>query len=216
MNSNSLGTIFYIKLLSMKLINYLLLILISTNTNAQFLKDTLYTNKNSDQVIFIDTPHSKFHDLVFKYLLSDLKQNASVKTDIITTENLNSSYFGDWITVKKFKGKYFAYFPSEPFYNIFMNLSDSLFLINDFNEGFISYVIVDRTEKRNRIKIKLVGNDGLQHFLTIKQKSNTLFIVKSTLLNVKKLYFVKRQNYFDYPIIVNNCPSKRCQEFNFQ
>jgi hypothetical protein len=90
------------------------------------------------------------------------------------------------------------------------------FLINDFNEGFISYVIVDRTEKRNRIKIKLVGNDGLQHFLTIKQKSNTLFIVKSTLLNVKKLYFVKRQNYFDYPIIVNNCPSKRCQEFNFQ
>jgi hypothetical protein len=200
----------------MKLINYLLLILISTNTNAQFLKDTLYTNKNSDQVIFIDTPHSKFHDLVFKYLLSDLKQNASVKTDIITTENLNSSYFGDWITVKKFKGKYFAYFPSEPFYNIFMNLSDSLFLINDFNEGFISYVIVDRTEKRNRIKIKLVGNDGLQHFLTIKQKSNTLFIVKSTLLNVKKLYFVKRQNYFDYPIIVNNCPSKRCQEFNFQ
>lgn len=200
----------------MKLINYLLPILISTNTKAQLVKDTLYINKNSDQVIFIDTPHSKFHDLVFKFLLSDLKQNVSVKTNIIVTENLNSSFLGDWITVKKFKGKYFAYFPSEPFYNTIMNLSDSLFLINDFNEGFVSYVIVDKTEKLNRIKIKLVGNDGLRHFLTIKQKSNNLFIVESTLFTVKKLYFVKRKSYFDYPIIVNNCPSKRCQEFDFQ
>jgi hypothetical protein len=200
----------------MKLINYLLLILINTNTNAQFVKDTVYKNKNSDQVIFIDTPHSKYHDLVFKFLLSDLKQNPSVKTDAISKENLYPSYFGDWITVKKFKGKYFAYFPSEPFYNTFLNLSDSLILINDFNEGFVSYKIDRKKEKSKKIKLKLIKKDGLQHFISIRQKSKTLFILKSNLFTAKKLFFVKKHSYYDYPIIVNYCPLQRCQEFNFQ
>ena len=200
----------------MKLINCLLLIVMSTNTNAQLIKDTLYINKNSDQVIFIDTPHSKFHDLVFKFLLSDLKQNVSAKTNIVTTENLSSSYLGDWITVKKFKKKYFAYFPSEPFYNTFFRLSDSVLLINDFNEGFITYRISDIEEKIKKVKVKLIGNEAERYSISIRQKSKTLFIVKSSLFNVKKLYFVKRDNYFNYPIIVNYCPTQRCQEFDFK
>lgn len=200
----------------MKLMIYLSLILMSTNIKAQFIKDTLFVDKNLDQTIFIDTPHSKFHDFVFKYLLSDLEPNLPVKRDITAVENLNWNYLGDWITVKKFKGKYFAYFPSEPFYNTFFHLSDSAFLINDFNEGFISFKIDHKKEKIKRVSIKLVGNSGVLHFMSIRQKIKTLFIVKSTLFTGKKLYFVKRQSYFDYPIIVNNCPSNRCQEFTFK
>jgi hypothetical protein len=199
----------------MKLINYWLLLFISINTNAQSIGDTLFISKNLDQVIFIDKPHSEFHNLVFKFLLSDLKQNMFAKTDTIATENLNSNFLGDWITVKKFKGKYFAYFPSEPFYNTFFHLSDSVLLINDFNEGFISYRIDNKNKIFKNVKINLVGNEGVRHFIFIRQKSKTLFIVKSTLFNVKKSYFVKKHSYFDYPIIVNNCPSKRCQEFSF-
>jgi len=201
--------------MSMKLINCLLLIVMSSNTNAQLMKDTVYINKKMDQVVFIDTPHSKFHDLVFKFLLSDLKENVSAKANIVTTENLSPSYLGDWITVKKYKKKYFAYFPSEPFYNTFFRLSDSVLLINDFNEGFITYSIVDKDEKIKKVKIKLMGNEGERHSISIRKKSKTLFIVNSSLFNVKKLYFVKRDNYFDYPIIVNYCPIQRCQEFDF-
>ncbi|RTL47664.1 MAG: hypothetical protein EKK39_13730 [Sphingobacteriales bacterium] len=200
----------------MKLIKYFLLLLISTNTNAQLTKDTLYINRNSNQVVFIDTPHSKYHDLVFKFLLSDLKQNGAAKTNIVNTENISSSYLGDWITVKKFKNKYFAYFPSEPFYNTFFRLSDSVLLINDFNEGFITYRVADIGEKIKKVKIKLIGNEGERYSISIRQKSKKLFIVKSSLFKVKKLYFVKRDNYFDYPIIVNYCPTSRCQEFDFR
>ncbi|MFN4005988.1 MAG: hypothetical protein ACK4HE_00620 [Chitinophagaceae bacterium] len=199
----------------MKLIKFFLLLLISTKINAQFTKDTLYINKKYNHVVFIDTPHSKYHDLVFKFLLSDLKQNGAAKTIITSTENLSSSYLGDWITVRKFKKEYFAYYPSEPFYNVFFRLSDSVLLINDFNEGFITYRISDKKEKIKKVKIKLMGNDDVQHYISIKQKSKTLFLVKSTLLNVNKLYFVKRDSYFDYPIIVNYCPSNRCEEFDF-
>lgn len=204
------------KFLIMKLIIFFVLLLMSTNTKAQITKDTLYINIKSNQIVFIDTPHSNFHNLTFKFLLSDLRQNLSAKTNINATENLGSNYSGDWITVQKFRRKYFAYFPSEPFYNIFLHLSDSVLLINDFNEGFITYRITEKKEKIRKVRISLVGNQGELHSISIRQKSKTLFIVKSTLFNVKKLYFVKRQSFFNYPIIVNYCPSSRCQEFDFK
>ncbi len=200
----------------MKLIFFLFLIKINTTANAQLTKDTLYIDKIVNQVIFIDTPHSKFHDLVFKFLLSDVQKYVHSKTDSYLSDNLNSNYFGEWITVKKFKGKYFAYHPSEPFYNTLLKFSDSVLLINDFNEGFISYAINNKKEKKKRIQFQLVDHGDIRHFLSIKQKSKKLFIVKSSLFNENKLYFVRRSNYYDYPIIVNYCPTNRCQEFNFK
>ncbi|MCZ0212033.1 hypothetical protein OZK63_42490, partial [Streptomyces sp. UMAF16] len=72
---------------------------------------------------------------------------------------------------------------------------------------FITYRISDIEEKIKKVKVKLIGNEGERYSISIRQKSKTLFIVKSSLFNVKKLYFVKRDNYFDYPIIVNYCPT---------
>lgn len=200
----------------MKLIIVFFLLFMSANIKSQITKDTLYIDKKYNQVVFIDTPHSNFHNLTFKFLLSELSQNAPAITNFDTIENLDSKYSGDWITVKKFRRKYFAYFPSEPFFNTYFFLSDSLLLINDFNEGFITYRINEIKERARKVRISVVGNEGKLHSLFIKKKSKTLFIVKSTLFNVKKLFFVKRHNFFDYPIIVNYCPSNRCQEFDFK
>lgn len=195
---------------------FYVLFIISVSANAQVTKDTLYIDKKANQVIFIDTPHSKFHNLVFYFLLSDMQEFANSKTDSYQTNNFNSNYYGEWITVKKFKGKYFAYHPSEPFYNTLFKFSDSLLLINDFNEGFISYVINKKKVKKKRLQLNLVGYEGIRHLLSIKQKSRKLLIVKSSLFKEKKLYFTRRSNYYDYPIIVNYCPTNRCQEFNFK
>ncbi len=195
---------------------FLFLIIISTTANAQLTKDTLYTDKNTNQIIFIDTPHSKFHDLVFNFLLSGMQEYVYTNTDSYLTDNLNSNYYRELITIKKFKGKYFAYHPSEPFYNTLLKFSDSVLLINDFNEGYISYVINNKKEKKKRLQFELVGHKGIRHFMSIKQKSKKLLIVKSSLFNEKKLYFTRRLNYYDYPIIVNYCPTNRCLEFNFK
>lgn len=200
----------------MKFLSYFILTLISINIAAQSMRDTLYTNEELGQVIFIDKPNSVYHTLVFNFLLSDLKKNVFDNTKTIGKEDLKSRYLGDWITVKKFKGRYFAYLPSEPFYNTFFRLSDSTIIINDFNEGFITYRIINKRGNLKNIKIALVVNEKNRPFVSIRQTSNSLFIVKSSLFNVKKLYFVKRDSYFNYPIIVNNCPSNRCPEFDFQ
>lgn len=200
----------------MKLIYFLFPIFINTNAKAQLANDTLYIDKMANQVVFIDAPHSKFHDLVFKNLSLDVNECVPSKTDIYKSYNLNSNYSGDWITVKKFKGKYFAYYPSEPFYNTFFKLTDSTILINDFNDGFISFAIDNKKEKKKKMQLELVEREGVRHYLSIRQKSKTIFIVKSSLFTASKLYFVKRQSYYDYSIIVNNCPTNRCQEFNFK
>lgn len=200
----------------MRFISYFILTLISINTYAQSMLDTVYTNKELGQVVFIDKPNSKFHKLVFNFLLPDLEQNLFANTQTIGAEDLKSRYFGDWITVKKFQGRYFAYLPSEPFYNTFFRLSDSTITINDFNESFITYRINNKRGNLKNIKIAIVVNEKNRHFVSIRQISNSLFIVKSSLFNVKKQYFVKKNSYFNYPIIVNNCPSNRCPEFDFR
>ncbi len=207
--------IFFKIVLIMKPIIYFFLILMSMNSKAQLPKDTLYINKNANRIVFVDSPHSKFHDLVFKYLLLGFEKNVSTKSDNIPAENWNSSYLGEFITIKKFKGKYFAYLPSEPYNNIFIKVTDSSVSMNDFNDGFVSYRIDKKVKKVKKIKINLIGNDSVRHILTIKQKLKSLFVIKSTLFNIKKIHFVKRHNYYDYPIIVNYCPFNRCEEFSF-
>jgi hypothetical protein len=200
----------------MKLKLFFFLIIISTTAKAQIKKDTLYINKNVNQVIFIDTPHSKFHDLVFNILLADIQQNETNKKDMNLSDNLYSNYLGQWITVKKLRHKYFAYYPSEPYYNTFFKLSDSTLLINDFNDGFVLYTIKNKKETKKEANFELMGYEGVRHSLYIKHKTKTIFMVKSSLFNVNKAYFVKRSNYYNFPIIVNYCPTNRCQEFNFK
>lgn len=200
----------------MKMILHLSLILLSINAKTQLIKNKHFVNKDTSDFIFIDTPRSTFHDLVFKYLLSDLKQQMPLRTDSNLIEGLNSNYLGDWITIKKFKGKYFAYYPSEPYYNTFFQIFDTLLTINDFNEGFISYSIINKRKSINGFCIELIGLNENHEFMYLKQKSKNVFVVKSTLFNSRKLYFVKRKNYYDFPIIVNNCQANRCAEFNFK
>ena len=205
----------------MKILLYWSLILISINAKSQLLNNKHFINKDTSEKIFIDTPHSTFHDRVFKYLLFGLKEQMPNKADSNWKEGLNSNYLGDWITIEKFKGKYFAYHPSEPFYNAFFRISDTILITNDFNEGFVSYPIINKRKSKNGIYIELKGLNENHEFLYIKQKTKKIFVVKSSLFNSGKLYsgkiyLVKRKDYYDFPIIVNYCPNNRCAEFNFK
>jgi len=199
---------------------FIILNTLFVRVNAQKYGDTLYIGKhNSDsnyQVIFIDTSHSNFHKFVFDILLSNANEYDFNEKDKNRPNNINSKYIGQWITVKKYKGEFYAYCPSEPYYNTFIKLTDSNLVINDFNEGFVSYLIGKEKRKRRKAIFEFFGHTGIKHFLSIKQKTKTLFIMKSSLFNVSKIYFVKRASYVDFPIIVNYCPINRCPEFTFK
>jgi|688.fasta_scaffold546427_2 hypothetical protein len=200
----------------MKIIVALIFLVTGSKIQAQKVFDTLKVNKNEDQIIFIDTPNSKFHHLVFSILLPELYQKDTINVKLEISKKLNSNSIGEWITIKKFKGKYFAYFPSEPYSNTYFRLTDSTVLINEFNEGFISYNIKRKKMKGGKLILTLIGDDRISHFISIKQKPDDIFKVKSSLFTLQRISFVKRQSYYKFPIIVNNCPNNRCQEFIFK
>lgn len=187
--------------------------------HAQKYTDTLYDSRiKSDsnlQVIFIDTPHSHFHTLVFQHFLSD-SSFEQLKTPIIQKDSSLLKYAGDWISVHMYQGKPYAYYPSEPYFNLFLKISDSTILVNDFNDGLVIYSIKKVNQRKNKFVFLLSSSSGIKHTLKLQTMNNEIFKLGSSLLNTRKLKVVKKETFFQLPIIVNYCPAYRCQEFDFK
>lgn len=194
----------------------LFFIVLCLTLKAKESKDTLYVDKTHDQIIFIDAPHSKFHHLVFEKLLAGFQMDLNDYSMDEISNHILSNYLAQWITINKFKRRYYAYCPSEAFFNTFLSINESVVIINDFNEGFVAYSIVRKNQAKRITKYELVDLNGKHHFLSLKKKHGKLFVAQSSLFCVNRVYFVQRQYFFNYPIIVNYCPNSRCREFNFK
>lgn len=187
--------------------------------HAQKYTDTLYDSRiksdSSLQIIFIDTPNSHFHTLVFQHLLSD-SSFEQLKAPIIQKDSSLLKYVGDWISVHMFRGKPYAYYPSEPYFNLFLRLSDSTILVNDFNDGLVTYSIKKLNQRKAKFVFLFSSSSGIKHTLKLRTKRNEIFELKSSLINTRKLIVVKKETFFQLPIIVNYCPENRCEEFDFK
>jgi hypothetical protein len=169
--------------------------------HAQNYRDTLYDSRvksdNNLQVIFIDTPHSGFHTMVFQQFLSDssldqLNVTCLLKAPTIKKDSSLLNYLGDWISVHMYRGKLYAYYPSEPYFNLFLKISDSTILTNDFNDGLVTFSIQNINQRKNTLVVLLVSSSGIRHTLKLRTKNNEVFELKSSLLNTRKLKVVKK------------------------
>lgn len=198
------------------LLTMLALIFFVSTIRSQFKRDTLYFNKSNNfiHVIFKDSTHTNFHKKVLDIFSFEKNGGLTIDSSHIHKEKLK--YFGNWVTVFKFKKRYYAYSPSEAYFNTFLTITDSSLILNDFNDGFVTYKISNQFSKSKMIKFYLLGENDKKYFLSICKKGKTLFEMRSSLFNVKKMYFVNKHDYLNYPIIVNYCPDNRCNEFDFK
>ena len=196
----------------MKCLLLLLIILVGNDLAAQEIGDTLYFNPKANHLIFIEKPQSTFHQRVFKNLLSGLDAKPLRKKSMSSKRPTKNSLEGQWISIFDYKGRYYAYYPSEPFFNAFLQIAEDRLIINDFNDGFVTFEI-QKSPTSNSNLIYLHGKDGLRHYVTFEEMSNGIFIVQSSLFNAKKIYLVRREHFDAFPIIVNYCPDYRCAEF---
>lgn len=104
----------------MKFLLLFLVIVEGNDLSAQRIGDTLYFNQIANQLIFIEKPQSAVHQRVFKYLLQGLDANLLIKKSMGRKGPLKNSLEGQWISIFDYKGKYYAYYPSEPFFNSFL------------------------------------------------------------------------------------------------
>ncbi len=191
----------------------LILLLLFSDLPAQTIGDTLYCNKNVNQFIFIEKPNSAFHDSVFNYLLGDRNSKRVIKNPSDTKKQVINSLMGQWISLVAFKGRYYAYHPSEPFFNTFLLIADRSLITNDFNDGFVTLAI-ERSNENKRNRMNLLEKNGFRHYVDFEEMFNGIFIVRSSLWKGRKIYFVRKEHFYDFPIIVNYCPHNRCPEIN--
>ena len=114
---------------------FLFLLLTTTlllQTAAQKSGDTLFvgpnTNSGNQQLIFIAPPHSAYHNQVFELLLPAPGKNVGTEVPLANAKqdagNRSAIFECQSITVSRWMESFFAYAPSEPFYNTLLVISN--------------------------------------------------------------------------------------------
>jgi hypothetical protein len=192
---------------------------------CQSIKDTLLFHKNVDgtyQLVFIDAPQSSYHKKVIESLISDKvsvneKLVFPVNSKLLADKKIISKFLGDWISTFNFKEKEYAYYPSEPYYNLYIKITDSTIILNDFNEGgLVPYAIKEATKQNGVYIFKIISPSKEEHAMNFYVINNNQIAVKSLLFNRQNIWLTKKENYLKLPIIVNLCPGERCGEFHFK
>ncbi|MDP1764843.1 MAG: hypothetical protein Q8L07_13250 [Sediminibacterium sp.] len=212
-------------------VTFLIVLIFSVaEVNAMATKDTSFLAKEflngAYHVVFID--HNR-QSAFYKQI-----QNLIPLDTVLYNKTLNELYSGgskpntkfqsigidrDWYSLHQYKGKYFAYAPSEPYYNIWLRITDSTVLLNYFNDGVLPAIIKNSKWENNNLVIETIS------------KYETDTIIKIHVINSAKgiaiLEFPKRPNESKYslivssrrirnfPIIVNYCAEQRAAEWKF-
>ena len=172
---------------------------------------------NGYQAVFLEKKNSEFHHKVFENFRMDSSE-LYVKSSSEIADKSDSSTFGEWISIYMHNKKAYSYAPSEPYFNLYLNVMDSLIAFNDFNEGIIPSAIVE-TKNKNPLQIAYKTESSnseysevVFHFLNKKRNIAVVEFPRS-----KNRYFLvaKKQYFFNLPIIVNYCPESRCLEWKF-
>ncbi len=205
---------------------YFFLLLMSFSINqlfSQSIKETLLYHQNSDnsyQLVFIDAPHSSYHQKVFESLMSDnftINEKSVFNSDskFSIDKKIITKFLGDWISTCTYKDKVYAYYPSEPYYNVYIKITDSTIVLNDFNEGLVPYAIKEITKQNNIYVFNVISPSSEVHTIYLFMMKNNLIAVKSSIFNRPNVWLTKKKNFLKLPIIVNLCPGNKCEEFHF-
>ena len=186
--------------------------LFSISSTAQK-RDTLlikYLKNEVVQIVFIDSPNSIYHYKTLE-LLTDKKM---YKKSTIPSSSDKLFNNGEWISVHPFNGKYYAYFPSDPFANIYLSFNDDSITLNDFNEGLITFKTTKTKRSRKRMLLFFEVQDKTINYISFKRINTELAELKSSYFsNNKSIFITHSDKYFSFPIIINFCQDNRCPEF---
>jgi hypothetical protein len=188
------------------------LIIFSFESSAQK-KDTIlvkYSNDNIEQLIFIDTPNSKYHYKTLE-ILTTIRPQPRLNQQKIDNPFINQ----EWISVKLYDNKFYGYHPSEPYFNAYFFINKDSITYNDFNEGLVSYKIVNTIKSQRKMSIFYKKDQKKIDKIKFIKINNLIIKLKSSSLNIRNIYLINTNDFFSIPIIVNFCPNNRCPEFIF-
>lgn len=196
---------------------YLLIFLLAFNLVPAFSqanKDIFVRIKEQDTIqgrkLFIEKPFSKYHDSLFTFLLDKHQPKLNNR------KGFHQDYLGEFISVHQFGKQFYAYFPSEPYFNTYIAITGDSIIINDFNDGMISLPILQVIKTNNTYILKVLNQIQQAHHFKISKLNGELFSISSSLYKLDRIIFVNRKNFPKYSIIINHSPNHRAPEFEFR
>ena len=145
----------------MKSILFFASLTIVSQIYCQNIHDTLYFRKGDNdanfRLVFIDSSKSHFHKKAIELLTSDIDYKEKLSglgaLKLISSNKFSTQFLGEWLSVYQYKGKTYAYYASEPYFNVYMKITDSTITLNDFNEGLKPYAIKEVLCKNKYVQI---------------------------------------------------------------
>ena len=195
---------------------------------SQSLSDTSIISRYKEDdyhVVFIDKEGSSFYDGILKGVKVDSFHYNNVLQEIKDSSNISIKRFSlhikrEWISLNVYKDKFYVYVPSEPYVNLHLAFTDSTVIINFFSDGYIPFIMQGITDKKDgSIEFNIKGlyyeySQIIVHFLS-RQKD--IAIVEFPLKQGEGRYHLvgAKEKIRSFPIIVNYCPGRRCDEWQF-
>ena len=192
--------------------------------------DTVFLKKEgtgiSRHLIYILNDNSFNQAELFKNIRVDALRYEEVTKQLqdslhpIEKKLVNTLAKGEWMSLHRYDGILYAYSPSEPYTNLYLNVTDSSIDVNDFNDGIIPFLILKvDSSRKDKIAYDLKGlyNYGSRmifHFLN-PQKDIAIVEFSNNFEEKKYGLIAKKNKVLRMPIIINDSPSNRVEEWKF-
>jgi hypothetical protein len=214
---------------SFLLLCYVLSLSVKSQVNP---KDTVFIYKDSllglSQSIYYDNNmKSKFYDYIsdfnfqepsdsrtYKYSMDYLKKN-----NLTLTQKTPIIPWLEWITVKQFKSKFYAYCPCDFYYHYKVAINDTTY-IDWTGEGPIANQIIIQKKidnKTYKLKLKDIFYKNRELIIHIIDSTKGVAIFEEmSKKNAKRYYLmIAIDKLKSIPLIVNNCETYKQFELDF-
>lgn len=195
------------------------------------IKDTTFIFKDTVdgklQSIFIDNnKDSKFYDNIsyFNFQHFD-NQGYKYSTEYLKEHQLSLTKakplipWTNWVTLKQYKGKFYAYHPCDFLHHFRQSVNDTT-LIDWTGEGPVANKIISQNKFDDKtFEFKLTGIYYQDRTLTVHiiDLKKGIAVFEETTMGADKRYYlmIAADKIKNVPIIVNHCPTQKQSELEF-
>lgn len=126
----------------------------------------------------------------------------------------------DWVTLKQYDSKFYAYYPCDFLFHFRQSINDSTFIDWTGEGPEANKIIHQRKIDKNTYEMKLSGISYADRKITIHiidpKKGIAVFEQTSTGTDKKYYLMISAPDITSVPIIVNVCPTQKQMELKFE
>ena len=212
--------------------NILTIITIGLTFPAFGQADTVFIQKDSllgtaQSIFFDNNKNSNFYDKIsywefllfdedsYKWSMNFLKENnltLTKRTPVISQTK--------WVTLKQYKGTFFAYHPCDFYSHYRISINDTTF-IDWTGEGPIANKIIDQKEIDNKtyeFKLRGIVSEDRKLIIHIIDNKKGIAVFEETNSETDQHYYylmIASDKIREVPLIVNNCETQKQLELYF-